>query len=79
MKTTVELSEPLLREAREYAARQGIPLRQVIENALQMALRRGSPPSKRFRLKTVTTKGERLAIDGDWNEIRSLIYQGHGG
>ncbi len=32
----------------------------------------------RFRLKTVTTKGEGLVSDGDWPAIRSLIYQGHG-
>ncbi len=36
-------------------------------------------PCRPFRLKTVVTKGEGLAIDGDWSQVRSLIYEGQGG
>jgi len=79
MKTTVEIPDTLLRDAKEYAARQGIPLRQVVERGLQMVLKGSPPPGRRFRLGTVTTKGEGLACDDDWNTIRSLIYEGHGG
>ena len=79
MKTTVEISDDLLRQAKEYAARHGITLREVIEFGLQEALQ-GSKRSRRpFRLKSVTTKGEGLVCDGDWSTIRSLIYDGHGG
>ncbi len=79
MKTTVELPDDLLREAKEYAARHGIPLREVIELGLQQALRAGRPARRPFRLKTVTTRGEGLICEGDWSAIRSLIYEGHGG
>ena len=78
MKTTVVLSDDLLRQAKEYAARHGIPLREVIEFGLQLALQAKKPSRRPFRLKTVTTKGEGLICDGDWSTIRSLIYDGHG-
>jgi hypothetical protein len=79
MKTTVELSDDLLRQAKEYAARHGIPMREVIELGLQLALQAKRPSGRPFRLKTITTKGEGLICDGDWSTIRSLIYEGHGG
>jgi len=79
MKTTVEIADPLLRDAKEYAARQGIPLRQVVERGLQLVLTGSPPPGRRFRLRTITTKGKGLACSDDWNTIRSLIYEGHGG
>ena len=79
MKTTVEIPDDLLRQAKEYAARHGVPVREVIETGLRLVLERTQPGSKRFRLKTITTKGEGLICDGDWSTIRSLIYEGHGG
>ena len=79
MKTTVEITDDLLRQAKEYAARHGIPLREVLEFGLQLALRAKRPARRSFRLKTVTTKGEGLLCDEDWSVIRSLIYEGHGG
>ncbi len=79
MKTTVEISDSLFREAKAYAARHGIPLREVLERGVQMVVKGASPPGRRFRLKTVTTKGKGLAVDGDWSAIRSMIYEGHGG
>jgi hypothetical protein len=79
VKTTVEISDSLFRDAKAYAARHGIPLREVFERGLTLALK-GAPSSKRrFRLRTITTKGEGLVCDGDWATIRSLIYEGHGG
>ena len=79
MKTTVEISDSLFRDAKAYAARHGIPLREVFERGLQIVVKGSPPPGRRFRLKTVTTKGEGLAVDGDWSTIRSMIYEGHGG
>jgi hypothetical protein len=79
MKTTVEIPDALFRQAKEYAARHGIPLRRVIEQGLEMLLRRPPARSRRFRLKTVTTKGEGLVCPDDWGRIRSMIYEGHGG
>ena len=79
MKTTVEIPDRLFREAKEYAAHHGMPIRAVIELGLRAVLEGPAPNRKRFRLKTVTTKGQGLACDADWSTIRSLIYEGHGG
>lgn len=79
MKTTVEIPDALFREAKEYAARRGIPLRQVLERGLQLVLRGSPPAGRRFRLKTITTKGKGATCEGDWNTMRSMIYEGHGG
>jgi hypothetical protein len=79
MKTTVEISDELFQQTKEYAARQGIPMREVIELGLQLALNSKKISSRPFRLRTVTTKGEGLVCDGDWSAIRSFIYEGHGG
>ena len=78
MKTTVEIPDTLFRQAKEYAAREGIPLREVFERGLAIVLQNSPPARGRFRLRTITTKGEGLVCDGDWGAIRSLIYEGHG-
>jgi hypothetical protein len=79
MKTTVEIPDSLFRDAKQYAAREGIPLREVFERGLQQVLRNPARSGRRFRLKTITTKGNGLAVDGDWSTVRSMIYEGHGG
>jgi hypothetical protein len=79
MKTTVEIPDELFREARLYAARNGIPLREVVERGVRLVLTGKAPAAKRFRLKSITVKGEGLAPGNDWPMIRSMIYEGHGG
>ena len=78
MKTTIELPDDLFRQAKHYAVQQGIPMREVVERGVRVLVE-GKQPKKKFRLRTITTKGDGLICDGDWNTIRSLIYDGHGG
>jgi len=79
MKTTIEIPDSLFREAREYAARHGITIREVIELGLQKFLGDTTPRRRPFKLKTITTKGEGLACEPDWSVVRSLVYESHGG
>jgi hypothetical protein len=79
MKTTVEISDTLLRQAKEYAARHGISMREVFEQGLRTTIKRSTQSSRSFRMKSVTTDGEGLVCGDDWGTIRSLIYEGHGG
>jgi hypothetical protein len=79
MKTTVEVPDGLFREAKAYAARHGVPVREIFELGLRMVLEGAPSGRRRFHLKTITTKGQGLACDADWNSIRSMIYEGHGG
>jgi hypothetical protein len=80
MKTTVEISDALLRKARELAAREGVTLRDLIERGLNrvVAERRERKP---FRLRKASFKGEGLHPGADgatWDELRDLIYRDRG-
>jgi hypothetical protein len=81
MKTTLDISEPLLREARIIAARERTTLRELVEQGLRKIISdRKTAPS--FRLRKASVKGEGLAPewrDADWDEIRDFIYKGRGG
>lgn len=81
MKTTVEISDPLAREAREAAAREGRTLRSLLEEGLREVLARRKKRG-RFRLRDGSFKGKGLqpGVDlSNWEQIRSLIYEGRGG
>jgi hypothetical protein len=81
MKTTLEISDPLLHEARKIATRDRTTLRELVEQGLRkiVAERKTGRP---FRRRKVTFKGEGLVPelrDADWNKIRDLSYEGRGG
>lgn len=81
MKTTVEISDSLLREVRDLAAREGVTLRTLVERGLHrvVAEARHSAP---FKLRRATYKGKgRQAelADASWDRVRDLIYEGRGG
>jgi hypothetical protein len=81
MKTTIELPDALLREAKQLARREGVTLRAVIEGALraELASRRTSRP---FRLRDASVRGNGLrpeVADGGWDRIRDAVYEGRGG
>jgi hypothetical protein len=81
MKTTVEISDPLLREARKVAARDGVTLRELIETGLRdmLAKRKAAKP---FKLRDGSYKGKGLHPDVQdltWEEIRNLSYGDRGG
>jgi len=80
MKTTIEISEQLLREAKRTAARDGTTLRTLVEQGLrhELSARRG-PAS--FRLRKASFKGKGLqpgAVGLSWDQIRDLAYSGRG-
>jgi len=57
MKTTLDLNESLLTEAKALAARQRTSLTRVIEEALQLRLRARAEPAKSVRLPLHRGKG----------------------
>jgi len=77
MKTTIDIADPLLLEARKMAAREGTTLRALVEQGLrQVVAERKRRP--KFRLKLVTFKGEGLRPElknASWAEIRDLSYE----
>lgn len=81
MKTTLEISDPLLREARKAAAREGITLRALVEHGLRLAV---AEKGKRtaFKLRDASFKGKGLQPEvagASWEKLRELSYEGRGG
>lgn len=77
MKTTIEISDALLADAKRVAARDGLTLRALVENGLRQEIQARSKPSKRFRLRDASFKGKGLhpdVQDLSWSEIRDLVY-----
>jgi hypothetical protein len=77
MKTTLEISDPLLREARKVAARRNTTLRALVEQGLRQVVseKEGSKP---FRLRDASVKGDGLHPDvagKSWSEILEMIYE----
>lgn len=80
MKTTVDIADRLLREAKREAARRGTTLKEVVETALREHLGQATTRTP-FVLRDASVKGRGLQPgieEGDWEAIRGLIYEGRG-
>ncbi|MBI4206174.1 MAG: DUF2191 domain-containing protein [Betaproteobacteria bacterium] len=81
MKTTVEIPDALLAEAKKVASREGTTVSALIEQGLRHAIsqrRKGSP----FRMRKVTFKGRGLSADAKtagWDRLRELAFEVRGG
>jgi hypothetical protein len=81
MKTTIEISDALLSEAKRLAAREGITVRTLVEQGLRHAIRERRAHAK-FQLRKATFHGDGLNPDIaglEWDRIRELAYEGRGG
>jgi hypothetical protein len=80
MKTTVDIADGLLAEAKRVAARKHTTVRALVEDGLRLVLEREheQPP---FRLRDASVGGgwmrEEFATVG-WDEIRDIAYEGRG-
>ena len=82
MKTTIDIADGLLEQARQKAAKEKTTLKAIIHAALRGYLANDKTPRKKFKLRDGSVKGEGLMPgieEGNWSQIRSLIYEGHGG
>jgi hypothetical protein len=80
MKTTIEIADGLLEDARRLATRRGVTLRTLVEEGLRHIVKseRRRPA---FRLKDSAFTGEGLqpAFEGaTWERLRDAAYEGHG-
>ena len=79
MKTTVEIADALLEEAKRVASRESTTLRELMEEGLRRALddRRRR---KGFRLRRASFRGKGLqtGVSEDWERIREAAYEGRG-
>jgi hypothetical protein len=80
MKTTVEISDSLLREARRLAAREGVTLRTLVERGLHrvVAETEHRVPFK-LRRASFKGKGRQTELDGaSWDTLRDMTYKDRG-
>jgi len=81
MKTTIEISDPLLKQARKVAAREGVTLRTLVERGLSRVVSETKKPVL-FKLRQAAFKGKGLQAefrDASWGAIREAAYEGRGG
>ena len=79
MKTTVEITDSLLEQARRQAAREGATVRALIEEGLRKVLAEREKTSSGFKMRKVSVGGEGLnpaLAQASWDGIRDLIYDG---
>ena len=80
MKTTVEISDALAREARDLALREKTTLRALIEAGLRAVLRERRRKAG-FRLRDASFAGNGLQAEfrgADWERLREVAYEGRG-
>lgn len=81
MKTTVNISDSLLDEARKVAQTERATVRALIEEGLQRVIRERKRKTH-FKLRKATFKGKGLqtgVAGSSWERIRELTYEGRGG
>ena len=80
MKTTIDISDPLLREAKRLAMREGVTLKALIERGLHRVIseRKQAPP---FKLRQASVKGMGLqpgVRNASWEQLLDMAYEGRG-
>ena len=81
MKTTIEISNSLLEEARKLAAREKTTVRALVEQGLRQVLTERKSRGV-FKLRKASFKGQGLQSEfagATWERIREAAYEGRGG
>ena len=81
VKTTVEISDALLDEAKRVASRESSTLRELIEEGLRRTLDERRKKRKGFRLRRAAFRGKGLqpGVSSEWAQLREAAYEGRGG
>ena len=83
MKTTLDIADSLLLQAKDVAKREGTTLRELVETGLRATLlQRSAKAEKPFVLTDARYRGKGLQPGiraGDWEQLREMIYEGRGG
>ena len=78
MKTTVDIPDELMRRLKALAAKRGVPLRVIVEEAFREILR-ASSARKPFQLPDCSFGGDSAGASNlEWSDVREEIYRGRG-
>jgi Arc/MetJ family transcription regulator len=75
MKTTIEISDALLADAKRVAARDGVTLRALVEQGLRQVLEGQRRDARPFKLRKASFKGGGLQPGIDPSMFRELAYE----
>ena len=81
MKTTIEVSDALMMEAKSLAQQHNTTLRALVEQGLEKVLRDLREP-KPYKMRDFSVLGQGLQPGQEnlsWAEVRDMIYEGRGG
>ena len=81
MKTTIDIADALLAQAKRAAEHENTTLRALVERGLRQVLASPAQDSAPFRLRRVTfgDQGLQRELDGaSWDRLRELAYEGRG-
>jgi len=80
MKTTIDISDPILTQAKQLAHEQHQTLRSLVEEGLAKVIEERAYP-KKTSVSPVVFSGKGLSPEfreASWQEIRNAAYEGHG-
>ncbi len=80
MKTTIDIADTVLLEAKKLASQRGTTLRALVEAGLRCVLD-AAGARERFTMRRVTFGGRGLRpemLDGGWEALRDAAYRGRG-
>jgi hypothetical protein len=81
MKTTLELSAPLLERAKRLAAKESTTLRELVEAGLRLVLKERAERAEPFVMRDARVDGQGLSPEfqaAAWSDIRNASYEGRG-
>lgn len=81
MKTTIDITDGLLAEAKRVASRKHTTVRALVEDGLRLVLERERERAEPFKLRDGSVGGGWMRDEyaaADWEEIRRVAYEGRG-
>ncbi len=81
MKTTIDIADPLFLQAKRIASERSTTLKEVFETALRRFFEQEKTRVSSFKLQEASVGGNGVqpgVQEGDWAEIRHLLYEGRG-
>ena len=81
MKTTIDISDGLLIEAKQVAAADQTTIKALVEAGLRQVLAKRRSEAAPFRLRPASFRGKGLRPglqDAGWDRLRELAYEGSG-